>query len=327
MSMFTAAEKEEDIECVLEGPLDKEGLIAKATKPRWFVLTPTLLTYFTDQSRSVQKESMFLTTESVISPIEVQISLSKSVQKYKFTITGVDKNGIPISMNLVSTDEYAVNTWIERLNEVKDLNTPADVVAAKKRADTASGKNGRTLRMQKFVASKMSGSSLGQDMLASVVDDSTRNIISAFILAVNKFAGDEVSLQVRENCFKIVTKLAILYQNKVMQKEDFMIFAQFSDNLIMTLSRILMQIEDAEEPVTEGSPWLEKQIHTLTTQFTHFQSEGLPILQKYMKDSNSSRMSYVTDMFARREFLQCLLLGDEYEDVRGVLKDMLYSSP
>lgn len=40
--------------------------------------------------------------------------------------------------------------------------------------------------MQKFLASKLAGSSVGQDVIASVVDEGTRNIISAFILAVKQ---------------------------------------------------------------------------------------------------------------------------------------------
>ena len=64
------------------------------------------------------------------------------------------------------------------------MNTPADIVAARTEADTASGKNGRVLRMQKFVASALAGSTVGQDVIASVVDEGTRNIIGAFILAV-----------------------------------------------------------------------------------------------------------------------------------------------
>ena len=40
--------------------------------------------------------------------------------------------------------------------------------------------------MQKFMASKLAGSSVGQDMIASVVDDTTRNIISALILSIKK---------------------------------------------------------------------------------------------------------------------------------------------
>lgn len=115
-----------------------------------------------------------------------------------------------------------------------------------------------------------------------------------------------------------------------MQKEDFMIFSQFSDNLVMTLSRILMQVEDAakrEQPLTAGGAVLEKHLAKLGTQFTHFQAEGLPILQKYMKDSNSARLSHVTDMFAQKEFLQCMLIDEAYEEVREALKEMLYSSP
>lgn len=113
--MFSSAKKD-DVDSILEGQLDKEGRIAKATKPRWFVLTPTFLTYFTDNSKSVQKESMYLTTESVISPVEVTTSLSKSVQRYRFTITGTDLNAIPMSMTMVTTDESTMNTWIETLN-------------------------------------------------------------------------------------------------------------------------------------------------------------------------------------------------------------------
>ena len=115
--MFTSSTTtKEDIESILEGPLDKEGRIAKATKPRWFVLTPVLLTYYTDQSKNVQKESMYLTTESTISPVEVKTSLSKANQKYKFTITGTDLNGIPMSMTVVTQDEEVVNMWIERIH-------------------------------------------------------------------------------------------------------------------------------------------------------------------------------------------------------------------
>ena len=116
----------------------------------------------------------------------------------------------------------------------------------------------------------------------------------------------------------------------VMQKEDFMIFSQFSDNFVMTLSRILMQIEDAhelEEPIVPDSATLDKYLTKLGTQFTHFQAEGLPILQKYMKDSNSARLSHLTEIFAQREFLQCLLIDETYEDVRVALKEKLYSSP
>lgn len=125
----------------------------------------------------------------------------------------------------------------------------------------------------------------------------------------------------------------VILMGKVMQKEDFMIFSQFSDNLVMTLSRILMQIEDAAVPdsgleaVTAGSPVLEKHLTKLAAQFSHFQAEGLPILQKYMKESNSSRLSHVTNMFSQRDFLQCVLIDEGYEEVRLALKDMLYSSP
>jgi hypothetical protein len=115
MNMFTMT-KTENTESILEGQLEKEGRVAKSTKPRWFVLTPTVLTYFTDQSRSVQKESLFLTTASVVSPVEAQTSLSKAVTKYKFTVTGTDSNSIPISMTIVSKDEAAVTTWIEKIN-------------------------------------------------------------------------------------------------------------------------------------------------------------------------------------------------------------------
>ena len=103
------------MEIVLEGQLDKEGRVAKATKTRWFVLTPTVLTYYTDETKNVKKESMFLTTDSDISPVDVHTSLSRSTNKYKFTITGTDSNSILMSMTLVSTDEVAVNTWIEKL--------------------------------------------------------------------------------------------------------------------------------------------------------------------------------------------------------------------
>ena len=111
-----------------------------------------------------------------------------------------------------------------------------------------------------------------------------------------------------------------------MQREDFLIFSQFSDNLVLTLSRSLMQIEDSPEPVTEGSAELEKKLEKLSTQFNLLHSDGLPILQKYMKDSNSARLSIVTEMFSQKGFLQGVLIGDEFEDVRAVLRDMLYSS-
>ena len=39
--MSSFVNSKDDVECIIEGQLDKEGRIAKATKPRWFVLTPT----------------------------------------------------------------------------------------------------------------------------------------------------------------------------------------------------------------------------------------------------------------------------------------------
>ena len=111
-----------------------------------------------------------------------------------------------------------------------------------------------------------------------------------------------------------------------MQKDDFVVFAQFSDNLIMTISRILMQVEDSVEPVIENSAFLEKKLSQLSSQFVHFQSEGFPILQKYMKESNSERLNYLTEIFSQKELWKCILIGQEYEEIRDVLRDMLYSS-
>jgi hypothetical protein len=133
--------------------------------------------------------------------------------------------------------------------------------------------------------------------------------------------------------------LCMLDPRTVMQKEDFVIFSHFSDHLVLKLSLLLMQLEEAEEGalVKEGgeegqeaaaaAATLEKNITKLAAQFTNFQAEAMPILQKYMKESNSARMSHVTGVFSQREFLRGVLVGPEYGDVRAVLKDMLYSSP
>lgn len=317
--------EKEDPECVLEGQLDKEGRIAKATKPRWFVLTSTMLTYYTDRTKSIKKESMYLTTDSSLSPIETHQSVSKSTRKHKFTVTGMDPNMIALSMTVVSTDEDVIKKWYERIEEVKGINKPGDVVSNKQKSDSNSGKNSTSLRMKKFMASKLAGSSVGQDVIANAVDEETRNIIGAFITAVKKYAGEAESQKIKEHCFKIVTKLAVLYQNKVMQVEDFMVFSHFMDGLVVTLSRILMQIEDATEPVVEGSELLEKYVDKLVLQFEHFQSQAVPILQKYMKESNSARLTHLKDAFAQKPFLRCILIGNEYNEVRLILKDMLYS--
>jgi hypothetical protein len=105
-----------DDDTILEGQLDKEGRIAKAYKPRWFVLTPTSLMYYTDSTKSVHKESMYLTTHSLISPVEIQVSLSKNNEKHKFSATGVDCNAEPVTMTMMSEDARAANTWIERIH-------------------------------------------------------------------------------------------------------------------------------------------------------------------------------------------------------------------
>jgi hypothetical protein len=120
MSMFISKKEDrdsqtEESESIMEGQLDKEGRIAKAYKPRWFVLTSTELMYFTDKTKSVFKESMFLTTDSRLSPLELQVSLSRSIQKYKFAITGLDSNSIPSTMTLVTTDEATAHSWMQKL--------------------------------------------------------------------------------------------------------------------------------------------------------------------------------------------------------------------
>ena len=40
--------------------------------------------------------------------------------------------------------------------------------------------------MQKFLVSKLAGSSVGQDVIASAVDEGTRHIVDAFIKAVKQ---------------------------------------------------------------------------------------------------------------------------------------------
>jgi hypothetical protein len=112
-----------------------------------------------------------------------------------------------------------------------------------------------------------------------------------------------------------------------MQKEDFMIFSLFSDNLVGTLGRILMQLEEAEEPVAVGSAVLDKHVATLSALFTHFQTKALPVLQKYMKESNSARLDQVTGVFAQTTFLESVLVGEAHAEVRSALKELLYSSP
>jgi len=308
-------------ETIFEGPLEKEGKIAKATKARWFVLTPSMLMYFTSQSKSEKKETMLLSTDTIISQIETQVSLSRSNKKFKFTIHGVDINHISLSMTLVSSDESVINTWIAKINEVKSLNDPTEGTGKK---SESSGKGPSTsLRMQKFVASRLSGSAAGQGLISSAVDDNSRNIIGAFIGGVKQFAGEAESLRIKEHCFKIATKLAIMHQSKEMQGDDFTVVSQFLEGITMTLSRVLMQFEDAVEPITPEQ--LDKNIAKIVTQIERFHDGCLPILQKYMKESNSARLTYLKDFFIQKEFLKCVLVDESYEDMRTTLKDVLYA--
>jgi hypothetical protein len=46
-----------------------------------------------------------------------------------------------------------------------------------------------------------------------------------------------------------------------------------------------------------------------------------------MKESNVRRVAYVTDIISAEDFLMCLLVDENYDDVRSTLKDLLYSSP
>jgi hypothetical protein len=93
-----------------------------------------------------------------------------------------------------------------------------------------------------------------------------------------------------------------------------------------------MQLEDSG---TDGATELleprrnnvQKHIRRLSTQFNHLRIQSESILPKYMKESNVRRVAYVTDIISAEDFLMCLLVDENYDDVRSTLKDLLYSSP
>ena len=83
--------------------------------------------------------------------------------------------------------------------EVKSLNAPRvpgeGVVVGCGQEDTSSDGAGPdsvptpdcvSLRLQKYLASCLASSPTGQEVLASAVDEGTRSIINAFILAVQR---------------------------------------------------------------------------------------------------------------------------------------------
>jgi hypothetical protein len=71
-------------------------------------------------------------------------------------------------------------------NHLDSTSTTTATGGANSKDSQISSVDSTSLKFQKYLASHLSSCSIGQDVIASVVDEGTRHIISAFIMAIRR---------------------------------------------------------------------------------------------------------------------------------------------
>lgn len=320
--------------------LDKEGKYAKSWKKRWFVLYSDRLEYFQDESKGERKGAVGFVSQSIVSEVSV-LTISqfmKKITKYSFSIFGVEEDG-PFSssssspsssspvqeMEISSEDENKIRIWQRLLSDTiesfcKTLPSPEESLPSNSQGNTKLSNNAR---IQRFVVSKMAGSSVGQEVLTKVIGQDFQDVIDCLCSGLTKYANPSLSSELKEHILKLTTKIAVLSNDGVISPQQMSSISQSLRQLFRLITRSMFR-----------PPSLSMSVHSVDTSFTNlednlveinsllraFHDTTLPIISSHMSPANSNRLTALCDFFQSTDFMRKLLSEDEYGDERVTLK-------
>jgi len=77
------------------------------------------------------------------------------------------------------------------------------------------------LKSQKNVASKATNTAAGKALFNKFVDKETKNMIKSITTIISHTDSEEKAKQTKSDVFRLAVKLILLYQDKLISKEDF----------------------------------------------------------------------------------------------------------
>lgn len=166
------------------------------------------LEYFNDETKNERKGCIDFVQQSLVSDVTVTTTsgqfLKKASTRYSFTLLGAEEDGSICEMEISSDDESKIRNWQRMLSGLTLLhsslptahspleaidnyiqNTPS-ATDTTTTSPATSAKLSNNARLQRFVVSKMAGSSVGQDVLSKAVGQDFQDMIECLTSAISK---------------------------------------------------------------------------------------------------------------------------------------------
>jgi hypothetical protein len=169
-------------------------------------LKPESLEYYQDETKCERKGCIDFIQQSMVSDVNVTTSASQFLKKastrYSLILLGAEEDGALCEMEISSDDETKIRNWHQLLSGLSSFlhpllsisssetietyirNAPSVTETTIASSSTASAKLSNNARLQRFVVSKMAGSSVGQDVLSKAVGQDFQDVIECLTCAI-----------------------------------------------------------------------------------------------------------------------------------------------
>lgn len=314
---------------IIEDYLEKEGKYAKSWKKRWFVLYSDRIEYFQDETKQEKKGVIYFVTQSMVSDINVVTTSQylKKITKYSFSILGAEEDGVIQEMEISFGDESKIRSWQRTLTDTVEAyirNLPPQEEIQSSTPNQNSSKLSQNARIQRFVVSKMAGSSVGQEVLTKAIGQDFQDVIECLCGAISKYANESISSEIKEHILKLATKIAVLSNDGVISSQDMKAISQSLRQLFLLIIKSMYRPPTSThgDNPTVSSIQLEENLSEIASSIQNFHDTTLPIIVSHMSAANSSRLSSLCHFFQANDndFMRHLLAEEDYNEERILLR-------
>jgi hypothetical protein len=174
---------------------------------------------------------------------------------------------------------------------------------------------GMRFKAQKKIASKINSTAVGRNAVAKVLGDEGDAVVTFFKHAAAKVDDKKVAKEMKSDLLKIITKVGMLVQNKLITLED----AKSIEGPIIAVCNSFI---DSLEMVPGGVDH-----STISTQMMDAHATIYPMIKPHMKDKNSAKVTKLFTYFSSQKFLGKFLnhpeCAEEREGILGALSIMV----